>query len=369
MSKKYHYITYEQIQNTKIEHYTKTTSGMSFKDAVLHLIESGKCPFGIPKYPDFLSWNLHNTKDLRNLIYQIPICPSEILQVKEHTYDNVKHLFTHNRVQISMESCYTDNQLISTEYFSIFYVLEGNCILRLTHSERIMQCGELCIVPPDTPYSIFTEPENLVINIISDKAHFKQNFNGLLYHDNIVSSFFRKSLFQESKECIYFMFPPTKDIRSIIQHLFAEFVSKDTYSETIFNNYLQIFYANIIRSTETTYDFYAGQKETNARILMPAILEYITQNYHLLTLNRLASYFHYEQAYMSKLIKLTTGKNYSKIITDLKIKEAQNLLLNTDLKIQEIAEQTGFNSADHFTYTFKKEVGISPRNYRRENPD
>lgn len=365
MTPEYDYVIYGQIQNTKIEHFRHSHTGLSFKDAIRQLFDSGEYKHGVPKIPDFLSWNLHSSQELKELICQIPISVEEVLNYKEYTVQQVRHIPTHNRVQISMESCYTVPQLISINYFSLFYVLGGRCTLCQPYSERIMQCGELCILPPDIPYSVLTEPDDLVINIISDKMHFKENFSQLLYHDNIVSEFFRKSLFQDSRECIYFMLPPTKDIRSIIQHLFAEFVKKDSYSEALFNNYLQIFYANIIRSTESTYDFYADQEDTTARILMPAILEYITRNYHALTLERLAAYFHYEQAYLSKLIKAATGKNYSKIITELKIKEAKELLRNTDLKIEEIAAQTGYNSADHFTYTFKKETGMSPREYRK----
>lgn len=156
-----------------------------------------------------------------------------------------------------------------------------------------MQAGELCILPPRTPYAVFTKPEDLVINIISDKTHFKENFHMLLYHDNILSDFFRKALFQDIKEGIFFMLPPTKDVRSLIQHLFAEFLKKDTYSTNLFNNYLQIFYTNIIRSTQSTYEFYSAQKNAPARILMPAILKYISRNYRTLSLSILSSHFHY----------------------------------------------------------------------------
>lgn len=299
------------------------------------------------------------------MIYQIPIPISDVLDVRHHTVDNITYLTTKNKVQISLESCYANGQLMSIDYFAVFYVLEGTCVLSSKLGKRRMQSGELCILPPDTPYSVFTRPEDLVINIISDKTHFKENFHALLYHDNIVSAFFRRALFQNQKEGIFFMLPPTKDIRSIIQHLFAEFVKRDSYSDVLFNNYLQIFYADIIRSTESTYDFYSTRKEKSARTLIPAILDYLTQNYQSVSLDLLAMHFHYESSYLSKLIKEATGKNYSMIVTELKIKEASMLLTTTNKKIEEIAEIVGYNSADHFTYSFKKVTGSAPRTYRR----
>lgn len=362
---KYDYILFGQIQEIKQKYYEGTGRGLSFRDAVNQLITSGRIEHGTPKKPDFLTWNLRNYKDLRKMIWQIPIPLSDVMDVQRHTIDNITYLSTKNKVQISLESCYADEELISIDYFSVFYVLEGSCILSSEHGKRIMQAGELYILPPGIPYSVFTRPEDLVINIISDKTHFKENFHALLYHDNIVSIFFRRALFQNLKEGIFFMLPPSKNIRSIIQHLFAEFVKRDSYSDTLFNNYLQIFYANIIRSTETTYDYYSDQREISARTLMPAILEYMTQNYHSITLELLAMHFHYDSAYLSKLIKSATGKNYSAIVTELKIKEAAELLSTSELKIEEIAELVGYNSADHFTYSFKKVTGSAPRTYRK----
>lgn len=361
----YDYVLYGEIQNIKRKYYEESSTKMSFRSALEQLIADKKHKHGTPKTPDFLSWNLRNYKELRALIWQIPIPLSDVLDVKQYITDNITHLSTKNKVQISLESCYSPEQLISIDYFAVTYVLDGSCLLSLKNTKHTMQAGELCILPPGTPYSVFTRPEDLVINIISDQTQFEENFHALLYHDNIVSAFFRNALFQNTKECIFFMLPPTKDIRSIIQHLFAEFVKRDAYSNTLFHNYLEIFYANIIRSTESTYDYYSDQKEKSARILMPAILEYMTHNYHTLTLELLAMHFHYESSYLSKLIKASTGKNYSTIITELKIREASELLLTTDKKIEEIAEITGYNSADHFTWSFKKITGMSPRAYRK----
>lgn len=362
----YDYVLYGQIQNIKKEYYEKTGSGMTFRQAVEQLAADKSFHHGIPKTPDFLSWNLSNYKEFRTRIHQIPIPLSAVLDVKRHTENNITHLFTKNKVQIAMESCYSPDLLISIDHFAVTYVLEGTCRLTLGRTRYVLQSGELCILPPGIPYSVLTRPSDLVINIISDKTQFEENFHSLLYHDNIVSAFFRRSLFQNVKEGIFFMLPPTRDVRSIIQHLFDEFLKNDAYSNTLFHNYLQIFYANIIRSTESTYNYYSNRRETSAKILMPAILEYITQNYRSLTLDLLSLHFHYESSYLSKLIKEATGKNYSTIVTGLKIAEAAELLLSTNKKIEDIAELTGYNSADHFTWSFKKVMGIAPRTYRKD---
>lgn len=52
---------------------------------------------------------------------------------------------------------------------------------------------------------------------------------------------------------------------------------------------------------------------------------------------------------------------------DLKIKMAQSLLLNTGLRIKEIANRTGYSNPLYFSSEFSKRVGLSPRNFRKNN--
>lgn len=359
------YFTFGQLQQVKQEWFDSHQEGLSFKEAVQILIETGQISNDVPQKPDFLSWNLMDIEDLRNRINSIPISLAEIQYVKSHIKNCVNYLSIQNEVQIAMESCYTKQELVVVDYFSVIYVLDGCCVLAAKEKIWTMKKGELCILPPGMPYYILVTLNDMVFNISSNRANFEKQFDKLLDQDNIVSAFLRNALLNDAKDCLFFMIYPTKDLKSIIQHLFSEFVQKDDYSESLFYYYLQIFYINIIRSTRNTGRYYIGQKETTAKMLMPAILQYINSSYHNVTLDELAEQFHYDSSYLSRFIKASTGKNFSTIITELKMQEAHRLLKNTDLSITKIARQIGYNSADHFTYSFKKYYGMSPVKFRR----
>lgn len=360
------YFTFGQLQHIKREWFELHHTGLSFKEAVQKLVETRQICYGIPIKPDFLSWNLMDMQDLRDRINHIPIALAEIEYVKNHLKNHVNYLSMLNEVQIAMESCYTKQEMVSVNYFSVIYVLDGCCTLATNTNRRSMKKGELCILPPDVPYYILVSESDIVLNISSNQANFKKQFNKLLYQNNIISDFLRNALFKDAKDCLFFMVPPSKDFKSIIQHLFSEFVQKDTYSESLFYYYLQIFYVNIIRSTQSTGQYYIKQKETTAKMLMPAILQYLTDNYNDITLDKLAEKFHYDSAYLSRFIKALTGKNYTTIITELRIKEAKKLLKETDLSIAKIASQIGYNSTDHFTYSFKRCCGLTPVKFRQK---
>lgn len=52
---------------------------------------------------------------------------------------------------------------------------------------------------------------------------------------------------------------------------------------------------------------------------------------------------------------------------DLKMKMAKSLLLNTTLRIKEIANRIGYSNPLYFSSKFSKRVGLSPRNFRKNN--
>ena len=57
---------------------------------------------------------------------------------------------------------------------------------------------------------------------------------------------------------------------------------------------------------------------------------------------------------------------YQTIIHE-RIKHAKKLLIQTDYKIIEIAEMCGFSEQRQLSVTFKKTVGMSPKQFRNEN--
>ena len=61
------------------------------------------------------------------------------------------------------------------------------------------------------------------------------------------------------------------------------------------------------------------------------------------------------------------GVSPYKYYTNIRIKNAQELLEQTDLKINVIAKNCGYDDALYFTQSFKKQIGITPSEYRKMN--
>lgn len=93
---------------------------------------------------------------------------------------------------------------------------------------------------------------------------------------------------------------------------------------------------------------------------------YIQQNYGDCTLGveSLAANFGYSANYFSRIFKSITGYYVNDYIRQVRVVKAQELLTDTSLTINEIADATGFTTANYFYSIFKKETGMTPATYR-----
>ena len=66
----------------------------------------------------------------------------------------------------------------------------------------------------------------------------------------------------------------------------------------------------------------------------------------------------------NRWIKRASGHSYTKLVSELRLREARALLSDGDLSVGEVAERTGFRSQSYFARWFKRHTGLSPRRYR-----
>ncbi len=85
-----------------------------------------------------------------------------------------------------------------------------------------------------------------------------------------------------------------------------------------------------------------------------------------LTLNRVAEVFNISPNYLSVLFSKCNDIGFTDYINQSKIEEAKNMMKNSNLKIYEISNILGFESAFYFSRVFKKITGMSPRDYMNQ---
>ncbi|CAN7723789.1 response regulator [Paenibacillus sp. LjRoot56] len=100
---------------------------------------------------------------------------------------------------------------------------------------------------------------------------------------------------------------------------------------------------------------------------MKIIKEYIEEHYsENITLESMASQVFMNPYYFSSFFKKHTHENFKQYVTNIRMKNAVRLLLQTDLLVYEIAEQVGYHNPRQFSDMFKKSYGKLPQEYKSQ---
>lgn len=95
--------------------------------------------------------------------------------------------------------------------------------------------------------------------------------------------------------------------------------------------------------------------------------EYICEHYaEQLSLEQVAEQVYLNPEYFSRAFKKEVGQSFVHYLTDIRLQHSVQLLENTALRVQNIAQLVGYYNASYFSTMFKKKYGMSPYEYRRK---
>lgn len=85
-----------------------------------------------------------------------------------------------------------------------------------------------------------------------------------------------------------------------------------------------------------------------------------------ITVTDIAEELHFNPQYLTRIFKNKTGMSILEYLTNERINTAKNILERTDIPIKSIAVMVGYEDYAYFTRVFKKEMGISPSQFRHQ---
>ena len=365
------YATIGMVYDFLVEKHAKTGRNYSFPEAVDGLRTAGKLLKTFPRTPPFhsdMSVEEFSTYLRGVCIYADAILPQTRTYVMDPTMEEEELFPERKDVFCLMNMPYMEEMPHFHKFFEITHVLKGTCTF-LFEGERVtLSEGELCIVSPMSGHSLPLEPGCLAVSVVVRRSTFDSVFGNLLTQKDLMSLFFRNSLY-ESRRANYILLKTGNDdmTNEAMRQLIYECNMVDQFSNDCAISLLNLYLARALRAASAAVTLYHYEGYSERDFDFALVLHYIQQNYRTVTLSSLAKTFHFSETYMSKLIRKKLNQSFTEVLRALKMNHAIDYLMNTSMKISEIAEAVGYDSVDHFSRTFRKVYGVPPQEYKKNH--
>ncbi|KAA8755310.1 response regulator [Paenibacillus sp. UASWS1643] len=113
-------------------------------------------------------------------------------------------------------------------------------------------------------------------------------------------------------------------------------------------------------------DVIQAKRQAKEGNLIDRVMAYLDENMGNaeVGLSSTAAAFYVSSGHLGRLMKKETGQTFVEYLTQLRMKNAELLLKQTDMKGYEIGEQVGIPDPHYFSVLFKKHIGRSMNEYR-----
>ncbi|MCQ2482707.1 MAG: AraC family transcriptional regulator [Clostridia bacterium] len=157
-------------------------------------------------------------------------------------------------------------------------------------------------------------------------------------------------------------------IRNIVEKIVIE-NHENQYSKELMMEILTIeLMVTLSRVIRQEWEESLRVKNGKARELVFVAKDFIDQNFERgITINEAASYVYLSQGYFTRAFRDELGISPMKYLMQKRIEYACELLEDNEIKVSGIASKAGFSSPQRFNVAFRKNMGMTPMEYRYEH--
>ncbi|MGT2785199.1 helix-turn-helix transcriptional regulator [Streptococcus merionis] len=239
------------------------------------------------------------------------------------------------------------SQLHDHDYFEVVYLTKGRMLHIANRTTHVMPEGTLALIPPHISHLIapIDSCDPTVINILISPCLMKK----------IAELLNKPTVDWDKSPIIMEKHWDSSNLKLTVIKLLESYFKAQYQVNLTSLGYLLALLDNFSENTSLIH-------QTDK--LTQDCLQIIQKSCTTITQAQLAKQLNYSPGYLSRHIKTQTGQTISQHIAQAKLGLAQQLLLETDLSIRDIAEKAGYQSESHFHRVFKEKTAITPRQFR-----
>ena len=254
----------------------------------------------------------------------------------------------------------------SHNYMELAFVLCGTMYIRFGDTTETFEAGEICLIRQGLLHADFLKCNDTIILYlgINDRFFDKAFF---LEADGRASNTFLRDLIVTKRMAHDFVRFIPKHSSSMIPTLYLQILEETIRLEPGHLHLVEGYCERILYLLPAEYQITLTdvEKKEYSFCLYKDVKAYIEDHYATVTTNILAEQFGYNRDYFNRLIKKFSGRTYTQLLQDTRIKAAASLLETTALSIEAISQIVGYSNLGYFYRTFTAAYGCRPKEYRR----
>lgn len=245
-------------------------------------------------------------------------------------------------------------------FFEVTYILEGQGNLQVHTAED--QTEEYNY----TTHDLYLVPPNKV-HLFTTTTHSRYMF--IRFTDNYVSDYLGhyidNSLNIQSGFQIKTGTSDADALLKIIGLITAEMNNRRRLTNLLLQYYVNSLILIMDRCLSASVPEYSHTENHKAQYM----LQYIQQHLHqpeLLKLPLLAEKFHLSANYAGRFFKRNFGEDFKQYLSQSRLRKVEEMLVNTQMSIKEIADYMGYADACYLTRQFEQHYHTSPLKFRKK---
>lgn len=240
------------------------------------------------------------------------------------------------------------SQKSSVKSYLFFIVMEGSGKITHKNQDYIAVKGDCVFLDCENEYILETTDESWTLKWV----HF---------YGNSMNEIYRKFIYLGGKPC--FKSENFAEYDRLLDDIYIIASSDSRTRDMKIYEKLVSLLCSIMDDSVSEKNI--NEKNSGFKNLDP-IKKYIDMHYNeKITLDMLAENFFINKFYLTRLFKKQYGMSVVNYITYIRITHAKQLLKFTDLSVEYVGEECGFNDSNYFARTFKKVEGVTPAQFRK----
>ena len=264
---------------------------------------------------------------------------------------------------------FTDGQMEGPvhqhDFVEIGYVVQGCSAQSFFGKDHVFRQGEFWLVDRHCFHSDKYSTENLFTVYIGIPSEVFDSAFVACIGNTEIQRFLSLALLEQKRTKQFLHFVPRGKMAeggALMEQLLCEIIEQRVGFYDISKGLL----ARLLRTLSLDYAFMltSQEKQKVNDLLFCEVEKYISNNYRTVTIQELVEHFHYNEDYYNRLIKKYSGCTYSEYVKNVRLTEAEKLLRNTELSVEQIAVMSGYQSRGSFYHMFVEKNGMTPAKYR-----